>query len=247
LVKAATPELEPSVKALLARIARLESHPPAPASPSATKSPERAETAAGRAARGRTAVAITAQVSDQPPVQVTATLPGAGPVDQQIVDDAAASVARELATEADPAPAVTAVATVEPEAPPTATLELSLDNFGSLWPAVKDELRERSPMLAAALDEAAPAALADGSLTLAWPEASGFLKRKAEDPQSSDLLSKAIRSVTGSSLRLAYELRAAAEIAPVVAVPALSDDDLVQRFKDEFDAEELPPDPEEQT
>jgi len=34
---------------------------------------------------------------------------------------------------------------------------------------------------------------------------------------------------------------------PVVAVPALSDDDLVQRFKDEFDAEELPPDPEEQT
>ena len=33
LVKAATPELEPSVKALLARIARLESNPPAPHRP----------------------------------------------------------------------------------------------------------------------------------------------------------------------------------------------------------------------
>src|SRR4051794_28975565 len=48
LVKAATPDLEPSVKALQARIARLESGPaPAAAMP---KTPERAETAAGRAA-----------------------------------------------------------------------------------------------------------------------------------------------------------------------------------------------------
>src|SRR3954465_11961248 len=141
LVKAATPDLEPSVKALLARIARLESNPPAP--PNAPKSPERAETAAGRAATGRTAVAITAQVEDQPPVAVTATLPGAGHVDQQTVDAAAEAVARELAAGADPGRAVTAVATVEPDAPPTVTLELSLENFGSLWPAVKDELRER--------------------------------------------------------------------------------------------------------
>ena len=31
------------------------------------------------------------------------------------------------------------------------------------------------------------------------------------------------------------------------SAPTLSEDDLVQRFKDEFDAEELPPEPEEQT
>ncbi len=59
----------------------------------------------------------------------------------------------------------------------------------------------------------------------------------------------AIRAVTGSSLRLAYELRAAGTPAPVSAAtaPALSDEDLVKRFMDEFDAEELPPEPEEQT
>ena len=141
------------------------------------------------------------------------------------------------------------MATVEPDAPAVASLELSLETFHPLWPAVKDELRERSPMLASVLDEAAPASLVDGRLTLAWPETSAFFKRKAEDPTNSDLLAKAIRSVTGSSLRLVYELRAAGEIVAVsaAAAPALSEDDLVQRFKDEFDAEELPPDPEEQT
>ena len=63
-------------------------------------------------------------------------------------------------------------------------------------------------MLAAALEVAAPAALGDDGLTLAWPESSAFLKRKAEDPANRELIAKAIRAVTGSSLRLAYELRA---------------------------------------
>jgi DNA polymerase III subunit gamma/tau len=55
--------------------------------------------------------------------------------------------------------------------------------------------------------------------------------------------------VTGASLRLAYELRADADVPAraTAAATALSEDDLVQRFKDEFDAEELPPEPEEQT
>ena len=107
-------------------------------------------------------------------------------------------------------------------------------------------------MLAALLEDAAPSSLTDDGLTLAWPESSGFLKRKAEDPSNRDLIVKAIRSVTGSSLRLVYELRAEGDPVPVSAATAaagapISDEDLVQRFKDEFDAEELPPEPEEQT
>ena len=118
-------------------------------------------------------------------------------------------MAQRLATEADPTPAVTAVAVVEPDAPaPAPSLALSLDALGDLWPAVVDSLRDQTPMLAAALDVAAPVALADDGLTLAWPESSAFLKRKAEEPANRDLIVKAIRSVTGSSLRLAYELRA---------------------------------------
>ena len=58
--------------------------------------------------------------------------------------------------------------------------------------------------------------------------------------------------MTGSSLRLAYELRSESDPVPALAAaaaaaPKLSEEDLVQRFMEEFDAEELPPDPEEQT
>jgi hypothetical protein len=44
--------------------------------------------------------------------------------------------------------------------------------------------------------------------------------------------------VTGTSLRLALEIRDQVEPAEETS---LSDDDLVDRFKAEFDAEELPP------
>jgi DNA polymerase-3 subunit gamma/tau len=197
-------------------------------------------------------VEITAQVEGQPPVAVSATLPGAGDgrAVQAAADDAAAAVVRELAVPGEAAPAVTAVATVDPGAvAPAPSIELSLDEFGASWPAVVDSLRDQTPMLAAALEAGAPAALSEEALVVAWPESLAFYKRKAEDPANRDLIVKAIRSVTGSSLRLAYELRDAAEVAPAAtaAAPALSEDDLVKRFMDEFDAEELPPEPEEQT
>ncbi len=287
LVKAATPDLEPSVKALLARVERLENRAPSTAPPRHALAPE---TAAGRAATppppsepaetppppapaadappapygsppvpaGRTAVAVTAQIEGQPPVAASTTLPGAPAVGaeqaQRVADQAAAQVAAELATDADPSPAVAAVAVVDPAAPGAAPsfsagVELSLEEFGGVWPAVVDSLRAEAPMLASLLEDAQPAALADQGLTLAWPESSAFLKRKAEDPSNRDLIANAIRAVTGSSLRLAYELRADHEVvaAAAAATPALSEEELVQRFMDEFEAEELPPEPEEQT
>ena len=269
LVKAATPDLEPSVKALHARLERLESRAPAPTGARHDLAPA---TAAGRAASagaapeapppaepaGRTAVAVTAQVEGQPPVSAATTLPGAPAVTAQeaqaAADHAAATVAAEIATEADPSPAVAAVAVIDPASPGTAPtfsagVELSLEAFGDVWPAVVDSLRTDAPMLASLLEDAQPASLAEEGLTLAWPESSAFSKRKAEDPANRELIAGAIRSVTGASLRLAYELRADHELATPAAVvePALSDDELVERFKREFEAEELPPEPEEQT
>ena len=82
-------------------------------------------------------------------------------------------------------------------------------DIGEHWQAVVDSLRDGTPMLAAALDNASPVLEGEDALTLVWPEESGFLKRKAEAPTNKDLLVQAIRAVTGSSLRLAYELRAA--------------------------------------
>jgi DNA polymerase III subunit gamma/tau len=91
------------------------------------------------------------------------------------------------------------------------------------------------------LREARPTALADQDLTLAWPESAAFSKRQAEEPAKRELIAQSIRAVTGASLRLAYELGAEHE-APAAR---LRDDELVERFKREFEAEELPPPTEE--
>jgi DNA polymerase III subunit gamma/tau len=228
LVKAATPARDASTTALQARIERLEARlagaaPPA-ASP-APHSPSEPATAAGRA--GRATVAVSAPTPTPPP--------------------------RAAAPEAEPEErTVTAVAVVEPgsaEDEPgfTAAVELSLEAFRGVWPAVLDALAGESPMLAAVLRDARPAVLADQGLTLAWPESAAFSKRQAEEPAKKELIAQAIRAVTGASLKLAHELRAdhddivsvASSAGP--AEPQLSESELVARFMAEFDAEELPP------
>jgi DNA polymerase-3 subunit gamma/tau len=244
LVKAAEPAHDPTVKALLARIERLEaraggSPPPAPAA----KAPSEPATAAGR-----TRVAVSAQVSGQPPVAASTTVPGTpeggAPEAQAAAEETASSVAKELATEADPAPAVTAVAVVEPDAEARApSFELSHHGIEEIWPAVLETLAADSPRTAELLRQATPMAVEEG-LTLAWPESAAFYKRQAEGPEKRELIAQSIRAVTGASLRLAFELRADDEI-PAPAEAPLSDDELVARFKSEFDAEELPPPTEE--
>ena len=159
---------------------------------------------------------------------------GAGEA-QAAADAAAAAVAADIEGEAK----VTAVAVVEPDAEaPEPSFELSVDTFEEIWPAVIQSLEGDSIRLAAILREAVPN-LDDSGLTLAWPASAGFSKRQAEDPEKRELLAQAIRSVTGASLRLAYELRADDELSP--QDEQLTEDELVERFKSEFSAVEEPP------
>jgi DNA polymerase-3 subunit gamma/tau len=237
LVKAAEPAHDPTVKALLARIERLEARAGAsPPPPPAGKAPSEPATAAGR-----TRVAVSAQVEDQPPVAATTTLPGApqGPAPEQAAADVVAAVSEELDAN------VTAVAVVEPDAaaPAVPSLELSLDAFADMWPGVIESLEGENGLLAALLREATPLELSEQGLTLAWPESAAFLKRQAEDPAKRELLADSIRAVTGASLRLAFELRADEEVAQ--AGETIDEDELVERFKREFGAVEEPPPTEE--
>jgi DNA polymerase III subunit gamma/tau len=196
LVKAAEPAHDPSAKALLARIERLEGRAPAAPPP---RDPAEPATAAGR-----TRVAVAAATTPAPPEEA-------------------------------PEPTAVAVAVVDSDS------ELSLDAFAQMWPAVVESLGSESPRLAAILQEARPTALADRDLTIAWPESAAFSKRQAEDPEKRELIAQTIRTVTGASLRLAYEL--GAELQPA---EALSEEELVARFKQEFGAvEESPPKEEE--
>jgi DNA polymerase-3 subunit gamma/tau len=116
---------------------------------------------------------------------------------------------------------------------------LELRSFAELWPAVLETLGQESAMLAAALQAARPARLDGGELTLAWPQTHGLHRRKAEDLSNRDAIARAIRAVTGTSLRLAHEIRAEAAGEAAAGPPTLSEDELIERFQKEFDAEIL--------
>ena len=92
-------------------------------------------------------------------------------------------------------------------------------------------------MLAALLSDARPVALKEQELTLAFPGGAAFLKRKAEQEDHRRVAGEALKAVTGQRLALRYELRDDEEEPEGEAV--LSGEELVQRFMEEFDAEEV--------
>jgi DNA polymerase-3 subunit gamma/tau len=120
--------------------------------------------------------------------------------------------------------------------PPGLELETALAS----WPAVVDIVRERNAMLAALLTDARPVEISDRDLTLAFPSGAAFLKRKAEQDDHRRVTADALRTVTGQALALRYELREELERKDKAGTaPVLSGEELVQRFMEEFDAEEL--------
>jgi DNA polymerase-3 subunit gamma/tau len=225
LVKGARPEHDPSLRALMTRLERLEHGRPAPAPAAPVHRPEVPATAAARAA------------APAPPPPATPY--GEAPPPQP---EAPAVVAATVDVEG--APPVTAVAVVEnghvSEPEVRVGVELDLDGVAELWPAVLADVQERSPMLGALIENARPSALDGGELTLSWAESAAFYKRKAEDPACREQIASAIRAVTGSSLRLAYALADDDAHHEAAAAPAMSEDELIDAFMREFDAEELP-------
>ena len=102
---------------------------------------------------------------------------------------------------------------------------------------VVDLVRGENAMLAALLSDARPVAVRDQELTLAFPGGAAFLKKKAEQEDHRRVTGEALQAVTGQRLVLRYELRDGEEGLAGDAV--LSGEELVQRFMEEFDAEEV--------
>jgi DNA polymerase-3 subunit gamma/tau len=220
LVKAAAPDVDPSTRALLARIDRLE-----------------AKLAEGGARPGPAAKAVAAPEaaaapeSEAAPPAAGAPRPASSPVANGAVGGASSA-------------AVVAAAPAEPEPAPPAPApagELDLASLRELWPAVIDTVRAENGLLAAALAKAQPVELAGGEVTFAFARDGSFFKGTAEREEHRQRVADAVRSLSGATLRPRYELRdLAPEEAPaedVAAGPA--DDELVDRLVAEFDAEEL--------
>jgi len=78
----------------------------------------------------------------------------------------------------------------------------------------------------------------EGGLKIGFPEASTFNKRKAEAPERRELVADAFEAVTGERLRPGYVLlNGEAEPEPEADGP--DRENLVEKLKSEFDAEEV--------
>jgi DNA polymerase III subunit gamma/tau len=136
-----------------------------------------------------------------------------------------------------------AAVAVEPQAEraPQTAGAVELDQLKALWPAVAEAVTRDNGMLGAAIGAAAPIAVEADRLTIAFPTDAAFVKKKAE--ANRDLVATAVRGLTGHSLALAFEL--SDEAAP--AGPATLDhDQLIERLRAEFGAEEIFEDPDEE-
>jgi DNA polymerase-3 subunit gamma/tau len=196
LVKAAAPEVDPSMAALLARIERLEQGGGGGGGGlRATQRPE------SRPAESRPAPAESRPAPAEPEPQ---------PVEHDQI----------------------------PEPNPMPAAALDVDAAAACWPAVVDLVRAENAMLAALLSDARPIAVREQELTLAFPGGAAFLKKKAEQDDYRRVAGEALQAVTGQRLVLRYELRDAADEQPG-GEQVLSGEELVQRFMEEFDAEEV--------
>jgi len=127
----------------------------------------------------------------------------------------------------------------QPQPQPVGSVEL--EQIVSLWPAVAEAVAEENGMLSAALSAATPTALEADRLTVAFPADAAFVKKKAE--QGRDVVANAVRGITGQSLALTFEL---SDVAPVAGAATLDHDQLIERLRQEFGAEEVFEDPDEE-
>jgi hypothetical protein len=104
---------------------------------------------------------------------------------------------------------------------------------------VVDLIRADNQMLAALLEQARPVEVTERELTLAFPDGAAFLKRKAEQEDHRRATVDALRTVTGNRLTLRYELRELSVSGEEPGDGTLTGEELVQRFMEEFDAEEI--------
>jgi DNA polymerase-3 subunit gamma/tau len=226
LIKAAAPEVDPSTAALLARIERLES-----------------AMAGGPGSAPRVTPAPSAPAP--PPEAAPARAPEAAPAPALVSDPAPA----DPSPAADPAPvayqpaATPANAGPEPAPAPAHHGPPELETVAACWPAVIDVVRQENQMLAALLADARPVSLTDHDVTIAFPAGKAFLKRKAEQDDYRRATAEALRSVVGTMLKLRYELRDETELP---ADDGLSHEELVKRLVEEFDAQEVLDDPDQE-
>jgi len=192
---------DPSLDALAARVAALESGAPPPARSAAPPAPHAAATAS------RTAEAPPSRSAETPSMPRTAAPPassaGAGAPTAPASRSTPGASAGSVRAEAAPAP--DAAGPELREARPAGG-ELTVQKVRSLWQSVRTRAEGEKPSLRATLSRATVASLEGDALTLRAPDAVTAEMLKRDLPT----LRKAIEGVTGRALDLRVSVTAAA-------------------------------------
>ena len=229
LLKAARPDLDPDTASLLRRIERLEGGAARPAAPAATAPPPQEDPPPAEEEEAE------ADPPPEPEESQAADPPAGGTVGGTMSEEA-------LATGGDGgSPAVTGPAGQEPS-----SAELSFQEIQQAWPAVLQKLSETAPALAATFEGARPTSFDGAGLQVGFPAAMTFNKKKADSPDRRDTLAAAFAAVTGVGLRPSFVVLSEEEQAqaPPPDTPApgsdeVDEEELLERLKSEFDAEEV--------
>jgi len=122
---------------------------------------------------------------------------------------------------------------------------MEIERAVELWPAVVGHLREAGEdMLSTLFEGARPLGIVEerALLRIGFPPSAKFNKRKAEAPANVDLMSEAINAIAGVRLRPAYEITEDEDAAEGVPSAEMSEDEMIELIKTNFDAQEIDPD-----
>jgi DNA polymerase-3 subunit gamma/tau len=253
LVKASKPALDGSMRALLARIERLEGEaannyvyerPPQAAGMGSALADEAIAEHAGHS-QGTVPVS-GAELTDSAEAQSSA--PALAPADPAVTAPAStvATTPAEASATAPAgmsAPAMEAPSIAVEDLPPVdssqAAVARDLASVSAVWPAVVELVRAEHSLLGAVICEARPIAVDGDDLTLAFALSAQFLKKKAEDPNYRAAVSEALGSIAGGRWRLSYELSDELPGEDLPGSSEHSEEEWVARFMQEFDAQEV--------
>ncbi len=159
----------------------------------------------------------------------------------------AGGAAAAAALSAVPAPVEATEPAAEPEAESAPQVAsgplLPFEDLAAAWPAVIDHVAAESAVLGAILAQAAPVALNDTQLLIAFPQSAEFHRRKAQDARHRQAVSGAFLTVTGCRLEIEYELSASVEIPEAPGEQPLSTDEVADILVNEFGGVEVEVEP----
>ncbi|CAN5547438.1 DNA polymerase III subunit gamma/tau [soil metagenome] len=248
LLKAARPQLDASREALLQRLERIEASlgggtgeappsdipSPSPSSPTPAHAPVTSEKVPSTEHRPTTPPDASGVGASEPEPDASAD------VQSPVPDAVVGGTPAPAPSAADPGPSVDGAAEAAPEPSVGGGIQgMDLDRLAGMWPAVVDQLRDSgSELLSHVLTAARPVAIdvEKAVFEVGFPASAGFNKRKAEASDARDRVFDAVRSIVGEGMRPVYVLLDREEHG---GVEEISSDELIEKLKAEFDAEEF--------